>query len=374
MSRLQSQLWKVYPYSNAIVNQNTWKNSNIIFLDRKLSLWYISKNGTDSSDCGNNYESACATFTQLWQHLVEDDNNRHKYPYWVTRDTNIMTNTDLLIEDMHLHAGNQKLAFKNLASNILRITIINTTIEDTELDFGGSISLHIEDSFILSPGMTFSQHVLFLNCSFFGHTKVENTTSSELTQHKHMYLVFKNAMVQFFNCNVTGIKSEDKHDEFIYCSSSNITMMTMMVKENEVFFMKIVGCNIQVTNSHFRNNKGLTLLSIYQSQLIFKNSHLLKNIYRFGGITMYGSYADLINSTFTGNQAVNYGCLTTARSFVTTIRCQFLKNKTKTKGTAVFISAQSQYNDHYSVFADNFAEEGGKIINQTKLISYKEDL
>ena len=113
-------------------------------LDVDAVSWYVSKNGTDSSQCGRNDESACATFHGLWRYLVRGkaDNNK------------VIANTDLIIENMHLHSTYRKFTFQNSASYLIGITITNTTIEKRELNFnGGNISVRIEDSLIRSSAM-----------------------------------------------------------------------------------------------------------------------------------------------------------------------------------------------------------------------------
>ena len=158
-----------------------------------------------------------------------------------------------------------------------------------------------------------------------------------------MVLVFIETVVEFYNCNFTGItirKDDDRRNKIIYCESSNITMMNVEVRDNDGRFMFTQQCNVQITDSDLRNNNGSELLWIGQS-----------------------SNAHVINSTFIGNQALNHGTLTIESSHLTTVGCQFLGNTAKTKGAAVHVSRGSEYNNQGSLFADNTAGEGGKITN-----------
>ena len=144
----------------------------------------------------------------------------------------------------------------------------------------------------------------------------------------------------------------------------NVTMTNVTVRDNKGRFMIDQNyCNVQITHSDFTNNKGLELIRVeLQSQLAFGNSHLSNNTYEKGGIFLQRSNGHVMNSTFTGNQGLNYGTLAIESSHVTTIGCKFLENTVKTKGSAVHVSGRSQYNDHSSVFAANTAREGGKIL------------
>ena len=90
--------------------------------------WFVSKKGTDSSDCGKTYKTACASFHALWRHIVHKENN--------SRRNKIKTDTNLIIQNMHLHSPYQRLIFENRAFHVINITIINTSIKNTVLSFG----------------------------------------------------------------------------------------------------------------------------------------------------------------------------------------------------------------------------------------------
>ena len=94
---------------------DNWLNIGLIFAI--VEDWYISENGTDSRDCGKNYESACATFARLWQRIVK------RHVSWVNY---IKTDTDLFITDMHFKSPSRRFIFYNLASQIVDITIVST--------------------------------------------------------------------------------------------------------------------------------------------------------------------------------------------------------------------------------------------------------
>ena len=232
---------------------------------------------------------------------------------------------------------------------------------------GNNLAVHIDDSFIHASDLKSWNPVVFNNCGFHGDTKVHNNTSSE---HEVMYLDFHETILEFYNCNFTGITAPKYSRSIIYCKSSNITMMNATVRGNIGPFMLIEGNSyVEITHSEFRNNSGPELLQIqFYSQLTFKDSHLSNNLYEKGGIYLYKSSGHVINSTFTENQGVNYGSVTIEISHLTTSGCQFLRNTAKAKGAAVHIKGGSQYNDHSSLFADNTAGEGGKFLLSTVTI------
>ena len=278
--------------------------------------WYISKNGRDSRACGRNQQSACATFTQLWRNLVEDNEIFNNFYTDIDllilrnlvkdneRLINIYTDTDLLITNMYLH--NKGIDFRNLGSHIINITITNTTIEVARLWFGrdnmrititnttieetylridgfrsSNISVHIENSFVRSRHVSSGSHIVFRNCSFTG-AKLDNTTSSQPIM-SNGWLSFSNVIVEFYNCNITGMTTRKdglsvrlSFDELIHCDSSNITMINVTVRDNEEHFMRTEGCKVQIIYSDFRNNNGLELFSdrsnITIMNLIFRDN------------------------------------------------------------------------------------------------------
>ena len=287
--------------------------------------------------------------------------------FWFARSsylTNniLLTDTDLFIADMNLHNADQKLTFRSLTSHLIGITITNTTIEDIELFFDGdNISILIENSIIQYPQISSSQPVIFHNCIFSGDTD----TSSELTPHKMIYLFVSYTTAEFYNCNVTGINI-NRNDKFMICFYGNVTMLNVAARQNEGIFLQTEECNVQITDSYFRNNKGPKLLYVRENQLTFKNSHLSNNTNEYGEIFLYESNAHMVNSSFTRNQGVNSGSVTAVSSHLTTEGCQFLKNTAKAKGGAIHVIS-STYNDHSSLFLNNFAGEGGKILNHQNL-------
>ena len=297
-----------------------------------IAGWYISKTGTNPPDCGRDQQFACATLTHLWQHL--------EYAGW--RFNDIKTDTDLFIADMYLHSPHQKLNFYNLASHMINITITNTIIEQTWLDFNGNnISIHIENSFIQLSWISSWNPIVFYNCNCCGDTRLDNTTSSEQRSPKTMGLDFCETIVEFYNCNFSGIttQKDDWFDMIIYCEYSNITMVKITVRDNKGHLMKTEGCNVQVTFSDFRNNNGSGLLWVNQR-----------------------SKVHVTNSTFTLNQGLYRGTLAIESSHLTTVGCQFLRNTAKANGAAIYAERESGYNDYGSLFADHTAGEGGKVL------------
>ena len=155
--------------------------------------------------------------------------------------------------------------------------------------------------------------------------------------------------MDIYNCNFTRrcnvqitvqMISEVQQDEStLLFDSSNITMLNLTVRDNDGHFMYTQQCNVQITHSGFRNNKGQELLWISQR-----------------------SKVHVTNTTFIGNQALNHGTLTIESSHLTTVECQFLGNTVKNKGAAVHVR-RSEYNDQGSLFTGNIAGEGGKILN-----------
>ena len=223
--------------------------------------WYISKTGGDSRDCGRDRWSACGTFTQLWRHFVEDK-------IW---SNYITTDTDLFIADMHLHSPGQWVYVQNRASRVINITITNTTIKETRLwSTGNNIHIHIENSFIRSSEIeSWSNPIVFRNCSFYGDTKLDNTATSLQTSYEPVCLSFTYTVVEFYNCNFTT--TPEWFDRIIFCYSSNITMMNVKVRDNDGRFMETENCNVQIRDSHFRNNKARELLSYKSSNINMMN-------------------------------------------------------------------------------------------------------
>ena len=284
-------------------------NSKIIFTG---TSWYISKIGTDSRDCGRDQQSACATFTQLLPHLMKDEAVLNYI--WI--------DTDLYIMDMHLHNPGKALIFKNRASHVInititnttieetglwfeknitttithttikqtklnlndnniRITITNTTIEETKLGFqGNNNSVHIESSFIRSSSIWSSSPIVFRNCSF-TDTKRYNIPSSQQTNNRIRLL------------------RDEFSDNIIACDSSNITMMNVTVRDNEGCFMKIEGCNVKITNSEFRNNKGSDLFSV-RGNITMMNVTVRDNEGHF--LRAFRSHVQITDSDFRNNK------------------------------------------------------------------------
>ena len=283
--------------------------------------------------------------------------------------TVIETDTDLLIESMHLHHPGERYSFDNVASDVINITITNTTIDDVELRFiGRNVSLRIENSFILSSRMDFWQHsypIIIYNC-----------TVSKNTSKLYNLLSFVNSVVQFLNCTFIGQNTID-------CHSGNVTMTTTTIKGNMRNFLKTEKCNVAIRSSYFIDNTDLRLtpigsngwisncvfsnnswaiLNVEQGKLIIGNSQFLNNTNQDGEIITVreGCVGDIINSTFTGNEAMAGTALRIHhRSHVTTSGCWFLGNIAKGKGGAIYVSYRSKYLDYGNVFADNYAGVAG---------------
>ena len=379
--------------------------------------WFVSKNGTDLSNCGKDEQNACASFRAVWPHIVDDKS--------MATDNIVQTDTNLFIESMQLqslHKDHKRLIFENRASHVINITIINTTMDNTHLRFSWfgprSISLYIENCYIRSSliYIRLSQPVVINNCTFHGDTRTDNTTSPEVTsrnKRRNEYL-------------------------FIDCWLSNITIVNMVVRDNVGRGMSFESCNVQITDSHFTNNGVIMALieGIY-SELKIENSHFLNNTNTYGtirfhlnskvhvtnstftgnkgetaggiilyenskanvinstltgnqgeyawgiilvnseanvistliennagGIYLYKSEAHIINSTLTGNQG--HALLVMKQSRAITTGCQFLDNAEKGQGAAVHVSERSEYHDQRSSFAGNLAEEGGRILSKKK--------
>ena len=284
--------------------------------------------------------------------------------------TVIKTDTDLLIEGMYLRLPDEWYSFDNVASDVINITITNTTIEDIEMRFTGrNVSLRIENSFIFSSRMDFWQHsspITIHNCTF------------DKGANKYSLLSFSNSAAQFLNCTFTGIKTID-------CYDSHVTMTTTIIKGNVGNFLKTKQCNVAITSSDFMDNMDIHLtsigsnglisncvfsnnsgaiLNVEQGKLIIKNSQFLNNTNQDGEIITIkeGCKADVINSTFTGNEAVDGAALGIYhRSHVTTAGCWFLGNIAKGRGGAIYVSYRSRYMDYGSLFADNKAGVAGNL-------------
>ena len=252
---------------------------------------------------------------------------------------------------------------------MINITITNTTIDNTYLRFGrfieeSSISVRIENCYIRSSRIYIywlsqpavirncyirsleikiqglSQPVVINNCTFHGDTRTDNAASPEVMSRN---------------------KGVDEH-LFISCFLSNIIMVNVVVRDNVGPGMWFFLCNVHITDSCFTNNNVTSLIYSSQSELKIENSHFLNYTNIYGGISLNeNSKANVINSTFTGNQC---HALVMRQSQATTVGCQFLDNAVKSKGAAVHVSHRSEYHDQGSWFTDNVAGEGGKILNK----------
>ena len=378
--------------------------------DTGPASWYISQNGTDSPECGRHEESACATFPGLWQHLVRKNAENNK----------VITNTDLIIENLLLHSPDQKVTFQNSAFDMINITIINTTIEETFLEFNGSnISLRIENSLIRPSTIAFfgfslsDPPVVIRHCTFDGHpANKNNSISLDLRKFdRQAFLSFLDTNVELVSCDFSRIEYNDATNSVIDCSSSNITIVHVSASGIKGYFVDTIGCNVLITNSHFRNNSGEIVICVHHGKLGIENVHFLNNTSKYetiflerseghvinstlignqgkyaggifldrseahvinstlignegertGGIRLCDSDAQVINSTLTGNKGRDGGALTLyLNSHVTTERCYFLENVATEKGGAAFVDSECEYQDTDSVFADNTAREGGK--------------
>ena len=144
-------------------------------------------------------------------------------------------------------------------------------------------------------------------------------------------------------------------------------MVNVVVRDHVGRGMKFERCNVQITDSHFTNNNSTSLIMSDQSEFVFGNSHFLNNTNIYGVIRLNEkSKAHVTDSTFTGNQG--RALMVTTQSKAITVECQFLYNAVKGKGAAVYVSDRSEYHDHRSLFVDNVAGEGGKIVNKKNFL------
>ena len=204
------------------------------------------------------------------------------------KNIRILSDTDLLIENMHLHSPDHQFTFKNLAAHVINITITNTTVEETKLTFsGGNISVRIENSLIQSSPM----HSHDLSKSVTATKKPRSSAFKSLS--------FKGTNVQLYSSHFTGIKAYHS----MLCSEGNMTLMDVSANGIEGDFMISKQCNVQITNSHFTENNGFSLISVREGKLIMENSHFINNTSKYKGIVyLKDSEAHLISSTFTRNQ------------------------------------------------------------------------
>ena len=310
----------------------------------------------------------------------------------------IKTNTDLVIQDMHLHCPRQKFTFHNSAFNLIYITITNTTIKETFLVFNGDhISLYIEDSVIRSPQMIFrglSQPVVVSNCILTEDIQV--WMKSYFVYDGIMISAFfsvEAAIVAFYNCNITGMKDEDLPNTFIYCYESSITMVNVTVTDNAKRLMSARDCDVRITHSKFKNNLDLHLhflsmfrsnftgfisncvfsnnsgsvIDIYEGKIRIEHSHFLNNdVDHKGTIAVYTkSQVCMINSTFIGSHGASLNVR--EESNMITEQCSFLQNKARGRGGVINIH-RSKYSDNDSIFANNVAEIAGKVQTQKNIM------
>ena len=193
----------------------------------------------------------------------------------------VLTDTDLLIIDMYLHSPDGKLTFYNHASHVINITIRNTTIDDTELEFNGSnISLRIENSAIPFPRMSFhgpsesDQPILIRNCTF------DEDTASELKLNRQTFLSFEETSVEFYSCDFIGLKNEDR---LIYGSESNITMMNVDVQGIGGTFYKHHGMYCTNHPLPFHGQQGNCSNSLCGGKLRIEDSTMTGNEGEYAG-------------------------------------------------------------------------------------------
>ena len=310
--------------------------------------WYVSKNGADSPECGKNAESACATFPGLWRHLVRGS----------TSDNKVITNADLIIQDMHLNSPDQKFTFHNSASHVINITITNTTIEETFLEFNGhNISVRIENSLIRSSPIEFygfsdsDQIVVVQNCTFDEVSAKKNSTSSVLKSGS--LLSFNGTNVQLYSCNFTEIKHCSLS---MFCLEGNVTMMDVVANGIEADFMNTKDCNVHMANSHFADNNGSRLISIDDGSFTMENSHFSNNTSKYNGIVfLNNSKARVINSTISGNKGDQAGGIDLIDSSVKMVSCILTRNRGFAGGIHLKGSSVRVIN---STFSGN---QGGRI-------------
>ena len=317
----------------------------------------------------------------------------------INLENNIKTDTDLVIQDTHLHCPGQKFTFHNSASNLINITITNTTIKETYLEFNGdNISLYVEDSVIQIPQMSFrrlSQPVVISNCIFTEGISVwmKNYIILVLRYVTGAFLLVEKAIVAFYNCNITGMKDGDLPNTFIYCDQSSITMMNVTVTDNAKRLMSARYCDVRITHSKFKNNLDLHLhfrsifnstftgfisncvfsnnsgsvIDTYRGKIRIEHSHFLNNdVDHIGTIAVYTkSQVCMINSTFIGSHGASLNVR--EESNMITEQCSFLQNKARGRGGVINIH-QSKYSDNDSIFANNVAEIAGKVQTQKNIM------
>ena len=268
--------------------------------------------------CGRDKQSACATFSGLWHHLMGEnntfpaqgacfgeENKTYPIPGRQTRlkkkiklENHIKTGVDLIIQDMYLHCSRQKFTFHNSTSHLINITITNITIEETLLEFSGNnVSLNVENSIII--------------------------THSKFTNNSDLWLQFWMS----FNSNTT---------------IPNALITKCIFSNNSGLLMEAHEVKIRIENSQFLNNEDVGIIDIWGKGKVY-----------------------VINSTFIGNHGVDGAVLIVREgSKVKTEQCIFLQNKAQRRGGVIAISYQSKYCDHDSIFANNMAGIAGKVQNQ----------
>ena len=317
-------------------------------------LWYISKSGNDSPDCGRNEESACATFMGLWRHLVNGSSHGN--------NITVISDTDLIMKNMHLLSPDHQFTFQNSAWNLINITIINTTIEETELAFNGSnISLRIEDSLIRSSPMEFygflesDQPVVIRNCMFDEDTTTNNTVSSVLKSKS--LLSFKGTNVQLYSCNFSGIRD---YRQSMLCLEGNVTIMNVVASAIEGDFVITEQCNVRMTNSYFKDNNGSSLISVRGGKLIMENSHLINNTSKYEEIVyLKDTEAHVINSTLKGNWGGYAGGIRLYESNIHVINSTLTANKGEHAGGIDLYDSEAHL--HNSIMTINQGERTGGI-------------
>ena len=321
--------------------------------------WFVSKNGTDLSDCGKTYKTACASFRALWGQIIDDENN-------ITNNV-VKTYRDLIIDHMHLHGPDKVLVFENKASHVINITITRTTIDNTDLTFStlnSRISFHIENCFIHSSLIGLSslsqpvvirncfirsslihideskQPIIIRNCTFHGNTTTDNTTSLEV---------------------MSGTKVVKEYS-LISCLLSSIIMVNVAVRDSVGPGMWFTSCNVQITGSHFTNNNLTALMYSHHSEFKIEKSHFINNRNINGEIRLnWNSKAHVINSTFTGNKGKKAGGIYLEyHSEANVTNSTFTANKGEWAG-GIYLE-QSKANVTNSIFTGNEGKWVGGIV------------
>ena len=249
------------------------------------------------------------------------------------------------------------------------ITIVNMVVRDNVgrgMSFE-SCNVQITDSHFTNNGV-----IMALIEGIYSELKIENSHFLNNTNTYGTIRFHLNSKVHVTNSTFTGNKGETAGGIILYENSkANVINSTLTGNQGEYAGGIILYKNSKanVTDSTLTGNKGGWVggIILYEnSKANVINSTLTGNKGRWaGGIRLCESEARVINSTLTGNQG--RALVVWKQSRAITTGCQFLDNAEKGQGAAVHVSERSEYHDQRSSFADNLAEEGGRILSKKKL-------